>query len=130
MISPVVEKVIKELKKTTLSKDDRVALITSLVAKIPAFPFTEVMTATAQGKIIINGKTLETEQIITIRDSAIVLQENPARKIFHEQVKFIALNMGIRTSTTIDELLFSKAALWCLNEEDKLIESMGIQFKA
>ena len=126
MISPAVEKVIKDLKKTTLSKDDRVALITSLIAKLPAFPFNEVMTIT-QEKVVVNGRELITDEIITLRDSAIALQDNFARKIFHEQVKYVALNMGIRKATTIDELVFSKAALWCLEEENKLFEMLGIR---
>lgn len=124
MISTTTEKVIKELKKTDLSIEDRVALVTILLDKLGAFPIGEMVQVSLNG-IAINGKELDGDQVLNFRESASLLKENFARKVINEQLKFKAMEMGIHKSTTIEQLLFAKAVIWFINEENILLHSLS-----
>lgn len=78
----------------------------------------------SQGSVSINGKSLETEQVINFHESCIGLKDNWARKVLREQVRYLAVNLGVYKSASLDELYFAKAALWCLAEEDKLLDQI------
>jgi hypothetical protein len=124
MISTTTEKVIKELKKADLSIEDRVALVTILLDKLGAFPIGEMVQVSLNG-IAINGKELDGDQVLNFRESASLLKENFARKVINEQLKFKAMEMGIHKSTTIEQLLFAKAVIWFINEENILLQSLS-----
>lgn len=124
MISTTTEKVIKELKKADLSTEDRVALVTILLDKLGAFPIGEMVQVSLNG-ISINGKELDGDQVLNFRESASLLKENFARKVINEQLKFKAMEMGIHKSTTIEQLLFAKAVIWFINEENILLQSLS-----
>lgn len=120
MISATTEKVIKQFKKADLSLADRSALLSVILDKLKAVPLNDSIVV-GNGTVAINGKQLDTEQIINFKESAIALRDNTARKVLHEEVRYLATNMGVYKSVTLDELVFAKAALWCLNQEDELL---------
>ena len=124
MIQPSTKKLIATLKKSNLSLEDRSALITALLDKLHALPLDNTLVIEKDG-IIINGKPLELEQVINFKDSCIALQENVARKVIQEQIRYLASNLGMYKATTFEELYFYKSALWCLNQQDILIESVN-----
>lgn len=124
MISPTTEKVIKALKKTSLSLEDRVALTNVLLEKIGAFPIGDVVVFT-ESNVQINGKDLDTEQYIAFKEACSSLKENYARRVINEQLKYKATEIGVHKATSIDTLLFAKAVLWVINEENILIEKLS-----
>lgn len=123
MIQSLTQKIISQLKKKDLSLLDRSALVSAVLSKLHALPLNDSIVI-GQGSITINGKALETEQIISFRESAIALRDNWARKILHEQVRYLATTMGVYKSVSIDELYFYKSALWNLEQEDALLDQL------
>jgi len=75
--------------------------------------------------LMINGKELEPDQVLNFREASVSLKDNFARLIIHEQIRHKATEAGIHKAQTIDELMFYKAAIWCLNEENILINKLS-----
>ncbi len=61
MISPTTDKVIKQLRKSNLSLEDKTALVSALLDKLGAFPIGDMVIQTETG-LSINGKDLDVEQ--------------------------------------------------------------------
>lgn len=123
MIQESIQKVIQLLNQTNLTQLDRSALVSAVLSKLNALPLNDSILIDQQ-TIQINGKALDTQAIVSFTESATALKDNWARKVLHEQVKYLAINMGVYKSVSLDELLFSKAALWCLAEENKLLDRL------
>lgn len=123
MISPITDKVIKKLKRASLSLEDRTALLTAVMDKLHVLPLHDTLVIEPNA-VHINGKALDMEQIISFRESAVVFKDNWARQIIHNQVRYLATNRGVYKSVSQDELYFYKAALWCLSEEDALLDKI------
>ena len=123
MITPITEKLIKQFKKASLTLEDKNALLSAIQNKLMVLPLNDSIIS-RPGMIIINGKQLELDQMVSFTESCKVLKDNFAHKIFKEQVKYLALNMGIVKSVSLDELFFAKSALWYIDNEEKLIDSI------
>lgn len=123
MLSPIVEKTIKQLKKKNLTLEDRTALLTAILDKLQVLPLDEVLSLNA-GQVSINGKPLEIEQFIAFKDSAIALRDNYAFKVINGQVRYMAVNLGVHKAVTLDQMFFFKAALWQIKEYNDLLEKV------
>ena len=123
MISPITQKIIKQFEKANLSLEDRTALVTVLLSKLHALPLNDTFII-EQNSVIINGKPLETEQLIVFRDSCISLKDNFAFKILNEQIRYLATNLGVYKSVSQDELFFYKSALWNLQQYENLLDKV------
>lgn len=93
------------------------------MGKLHALPLQDSIVI-GQGTIMVNGHNLETDQVQVFAESAVAFRDNWARKVIHEQVRYLAVNGGVFKSVSLDEIMFFKAALWCLNEEDKLLDRL------
>ena len=120
-MTKVVEQLIKRLKNTNLSIEDRTAIVTALLEKSSVLPLKDSIVITSDS-IKINDKPLDMEQILNFRESAIVLKDNFARSVIRSQIRYLATNLGIYKSVTLDELMFYKSALWNLQQEDDLLD--------
>ena len=120
-MTKVVEQLIKRLKSTNLSIEDRTAIVTALLEKSSVLPLKDSIVITSDS-IKINDKPLDMEQILNFRESAIVLKDNFARSVIRNQIRYLATNLGIYKSVTLDELMFYKSALWNLQQEDDLLD--------
>lgn len=74
--------------------------------------------------IHINGKELDTDQLIAFRDSCIALQDNYAFKALTDQIRYLASNLGMYKAISLDEIFFYKAALWIINQYNVLLEKV------
>ena len=106
--------------------EDRVVITAALIEKINALPIGNSIVLTEKG-IQINGRDLETEQVINFKESCIALNDNYARKIINQQLKFMAIIEGVHKGLSPEQLSFSKAALWLIEQEQALIEKIVIQ---
>jgi len=122
-MTKTVEKLVKELEKEKLSIEDRTALTTAILSRLMVLPLADSFVV-GGGNVSINGKQMDTEQVIVFRDSCIALKDNFARQIIQQQVRYLATNLGIYKSVSTDELFFSKAALWCIEQEEKLLDKI------
>ncbi len=119
----VTEKVIKQLNKTNLSIEDRIALTNTLLNKLNTLPIGD-MVIISENRISINGKDLDQEQAIAFREATVALKENFARKVINEQIRYKAIELGLFTANSNDTLMFSKAAVWVLNEYEILLNKL------
>jgi len=124
MISPITDKVIKQLKKSNLTTEDRSALVSALLDKLGAFPIGDVIDVNEKG-LTVNGVDLDQDQQYAFKEACAGLKDNYARKILNEQLRYKATVTGIHKSNTIDELLFAKAVIWLINEEEILLARLS-----
>lgn len=122
-MNPIVQKTIKQLSKATLSTEDRVALTNAIMDKLVILPIRKSFVISDDG-IIINGKTLDQEQALNFRETCIALKDNYARKVMNEQIRYQAVHLGMNMAVSIDTLMFAKAALWIIEEEEKLLNQI------
>lgn len=123
MLSKTTEKLIKELNKANLHTEDRIALTTALLDKLVALPIKDTFSVSNDG-ITIKGRELEPEDMISFRESCVALKDNFARKILREQIKYLAIQYGVHNGLNTDTIMFSKAILWSMQEEDKLLDTI------
>lgn len=76
---------------------------------------------------MIDGKNLDQEATINFKEACAVLKENYARKVIHEQIRYKAIDLGINKALSVDTLMFSKAAIWVLNEIEILIAKLSTE---
>ena len=124
MIQKTTENLIKQFRKSNLSIEDRVALTTVLLDKLAVLPIDNTFVVNHKG-IIIGGKDLDKEQAINFVESCNALKDNFARKVIHEQIRFLAVNMGIHNCLSLDTMFFAKASLWVLQQESELLAKIG-----
>lgn len=120
-----LKKLIQKFKNKKLSQEDRSLVITTLLESVNALPITDIISYDLTGTVRINGKELTSEQIIMLRDGARALQANWTYKVIKDQIAYEAIKMGVHKSTTIDMLIFSKAALWHAEQEKRLLDSLN-----
>ena len=120
---PVTEKLIKQLEKTKLPAEDRAGIIGALVAKVSGLPIDTVISVTNAG-VNINGMKLDVEQVVQFKEGCVALENNQARKLINQQIRYLAIVEGVHKGLTPDQILFSKAALWVMEQEARLIEQI------
>ncbi len=120
----ITERMVKQLSRTNLALEDRIALVNSIQDKLHILPIGEMIVLDPQGGIMINGRQLDQGASISFKEAISILKENFARKIIHEQIRYKAIDMGINKSLSIDTLMFSKAAIWIINEYEILLEKL------
>lgn len=113
-------------KLPRLTGDTRTYVLNKLLENIGALPLRKTIVFDPDGTVLVNGRKLELEQAVSLRESVHALKNNQARKIFNEQLKFLAIEFGVHQAMTPEMMQFAKAALWLIQEEEKLIESILI----
>lgn len=120
----IVWLVIRALRSKRLTGDERVKITNELLKNIGALPLRKTITFDAQGTIHINGKKLDPEQGIAFREGCMALKDSYARAILREQLRYLAIEQGVHQAINNDQVMFAKAALWYMGEEDKLINTI------
>lgn len=123
MISQTTNKIIQQLNKANLSLEDRTALVTALLSKLHTLPLDNAFIV-ENGQVIINGKQLETEQVLVFRDSCLALRDNFAFQVINDQIRYLSMNLGVYKSRNMDELFFYKTALWNLQQYSELLDKV------
>lgn len=119
-MNPTIKKVIQQFKKVKLTSEERIEIMNAMLEKLAVPPISDIITL-EKGEIKVKDHALDVQQLTDFKLSLMALQDNPARKILFEQIKYEAVKMGVHRSVSVDELLFSKAALWILNQEEELL---------
>lgn len=117
--------ILKLLKKKIFKDESRVKITNYLLESIKALPLRGTIFINDSGTAFINGKKLDAEATIQLRNSAIGLKDSFALRVIHEQVRFQAIQMGVHQALTSEQMLFAKAALWFADEEIKLIHKLS-----
>lgn len=117
--------VLKLLRSHKITGEQKSKVTNALLENIDSLPIRDCIKVGLQGDIIIHGRHLVLEQLNGIRSSAQQLRDSQVRKLIKEQLQFEAVKIGVHNGLTPDSILFSKAILWVLQEEDKLIDKLA-----
>lgn len=123
MLSKSTENIIKQLKKANLPIEDKIALTNAVLDKLHALPLRKSFVIDGN-KIVLNGKILDQQETISFKEGVEVLRDNQAHKLFNEQLRYLAMNHVFSAISPVETLNFSTAALWVLEQEAKLYESL------
>lgn len=120
----IAEIAIYALKSKRLTSDDKAIVMAQLLANLGAIPTKSVIHFDAKGALLVNGRALSMEHLGIFIESCKGLKESFARKLIRDQITFAAIEMGVHKGLNPDMILFSKAALWVIQEEESLINSI------
>lgn len=109
------------LSKARLSYEDRALLTNQILDSLAALPLHDIIYINEEGSLFIRGKAVEMEVAKKLRDSAGVALNSYALNLIRDQVLFEALNMGMIGMTRIEESVFSKAAVWWGQRQEKIL---------
>lgn len=112
------------LKTTSIVGTDRTRIINALLADINALPIKEAISFTQDGKVLIRGKAITQEQAQAIQQGAQALRSNSTHKLIHEQVLHEANLIGLHKGLTPEDILFAKAAIWCILQEEMHLRNL------
>ncbi len=112
------------LRSKRLKGDHKTRIMSVLLDNLHAIPVNSIMQFNRDGTMLINGRSFDYEQAMAFREGVIVLKNSNARKIINDQLTYEAINLGIHQGLTPEQIQFSKAVLWIIQEEQKLIDSV------
>ncbi len=118
---------LKLFQSQKLKPQNRVLILNALLKHLNALPIADLIQFDLNGTVKINGKDLSTEQVISLRESAVNIQKNWFYKVLKEQLAYEAIKIGIYSAQTTEQLVFSKAILWIQARENELITKLSGQ---
>lgn len=74
---------------------------------------------------MINGRLLDNESTLSFKEQCGSLKDNFARQVIHEQIRYKAIELGIDKGISLDTIVFSKAAIWVINELEILLSTLA-----
>ena len=115
--------IIWALKHKRLSLDAKSALTAALLDNM-ALPIRSIISYD-KNKLLVNGKEVSMEQAIQLKESARAMLHSCARRIVQDSVLWLAVQEGVHKGTSPDQILFAKAAIWQMKEEEMLYRSLA-----
>ena len=100
------------LLKRRLNLEDRNRLVSALLKSAEALPLTDTIYRDDLGRLVVNGKHVDHEFALKLRESAKGAQNNFALKFVHDHTRYLAITKGVHEHLTPEQGLFAKAALW------------------
>lgn len=110
------------LRHKKLSGEQKAFVTSALLDNLTTFPIRDIISIDQAGNLTVKGTKLDAEQKVSFRESGAALKASIARKLIHDQMIYKAINIGVHNGQSPDQITFSKAALWVIQEEDALID--------
>lgn len=111
------------LLHSSMKVEDKTRITNTFILK-HALPISSIIKY-EDGQLLVNNVVIEKEARLALRESARNTLQSHARKIVLEQVASMAVNLAVHQGTSPDQILFAKAALWSIQEENKLLEQLA-----
>lgn len=118
---------IKLLKSKRITGEQKTRLMSALLENMQAIPIKDTVQFTQDNTLIVDGRKLDIEQAIVFNDSINGLKNSYARKVINAQLTYKAIQIGIHQGQTPEQIQFSKAILWVLQETDNLIDLISTE---
>lgn len=116
------------LKSKRLSLKDRAVLLTEVMHSLDTVPLRAIIQVDESLRILVNGRPVDNEQLLVLRESARALLNSPVRRLVREQVRFAAIDTGfLKNPGDLEREIFYKAALWYDQEQEQLFQSLASQ---
>lgn len=125
MAARTVKSVIAALGRADLSIEDRALLTTAVLDKLVALPIRDIITVDEKKSIFVNGKPLDFEQAVQLRESARGALANHAMRLVRQQVLYAAVVAGVHKVESPAQMFFSRAAIWFGKEEEALLRMLA-----
>ena len=113
------------LKCKRLTGEDKAMVTSALIDNIHAIPIRSVISYSQEGRLIINGREMPIDHIVPFVEGCQALRDSVQRKVIRDQILYNANEIGIAEGLTPDMILFSKAAIWVVREQDRLIDELA-----
>jgi hypothetical protein len=117
--------VIWSLKGIYFSGEDKAAITAALLTSLNAFPINGVVTFDATNTLLVNNKPVDMQSALLIKEGAIAAKSNTALNLINDQLKYKAMEIGIKQGMNIDQIIFAKAVLWVVQEQTNLITTIA-----
>ena len=114
----------KLLKNADLDIKDRIVLTNTLIDKLQ-IPYKDIIKVEEDGRLTINDMNLDFESMKNLHEGAKHLLASKVRQLVRDQVMFRAVSLGVHKGNTNEEIYFSKAAIWNLQQEEELIKLLA-----
>lgn len=113
------------LRNSKLSLENKTKLTSCLLDKLQAIPASDIIKTNEQGKLEVNGRELDLEGAKILREGAISLLDSQTRKFVKEQIMFEAVKIGVHFGDTPERVMFAKAAIWQLEQEEEFLKKLS-----
>mgnify|MGYP006935477831 CR=1 FL=1 len=121
----LVKSILFALKHKELSIEDKNLLIGALLTNIKALQLNSLIGFDNFGNILIEGKPIEYDKAIDLRESARLLNNSFLRRMIQDWIKYKASSLILRDGTNSETILFAKVAIWLSLEEQKIIDQLA-----
>lgn len=125
MLNNIALKLIKILLNKSLDITQRNQLSNIILDNLDALPIRGIINIDDEGQILINGRSLDLEKAMQLREASRVALENKALQIVNEQVTYTAVVNGINKAITPEQMNFNKAAIWFGQEQERLLKILA-----
>lgn len=113
------------LRSKRLSGEDKIRVTTALLDNVRAVPIRSVIRFDTDGRLIVNDKPVSIEHIVPFVEGCQSLRDSVQRKLIRDQILYKANEIGLHDGLTTEMIMFAKAAIWVVQEEDRLIEELA-----
>ncbi len=112
------------LKTQKIEGADKTRVVNALLANIDALPIKDAVSI-ENGQIMLRGKPIESlETAQSLKQGAAAMLSNFTRKIAQEQLLFEASKIGLHQGMTPEQIIFAKAAIWCIQNEERIYREL------
>lgn len=102
----------RSLAKADLTLKQRNEIVVHILGSLRAISLHGIITTNTEGEILIEGRSLNVEKVVQLREAARIALENKALKIVHQEVLYAAVVGGLHKGKSDLDLLFYRAAIW------------------
>ena len=118
---------IKLLKSKRITGEQKTRIIAALLRNIHAVPIQDVISFNEDRTMSIEGRKLDVEQAMQLNESANGLKNSYARRVINAQLTYKAIQIGLHQGMNPEQIQFSKAILWIIQEENDLINAISTE---
>jgi len=116
------------LLKLPLKTQDRIRLVGAILDVTHAIPLKEVMKFDQTGRLVsVRGRAPELEDSTRLREGALAMLDNGARKLVSEEVLALAGRRAVAEGDTPEKLYFYRAAIWWAQAENEFFTKLSQQ---
>lgn len=123
----MIIRLIAWLLRKDLSEKDMLILSTAVMHRLGELPTRATLSVDENMRILVNGRAIDAEKSMQLRESANAILNNRAYHLVREQIRFLAVQHGFHTAQTPTEQLWARAALWFAQQEDELFKSLAMK---
>lgn len=121
------KKALDYLENNELTQEEHLRLLGILSKRLNAFPLEHVITLAVDGGYLVNGQKLGMDEVVKFRQGISSLRDNWAFQLLGDQILYEAIKWGIHNGNSMDQMMFSKTAIWFITKFREHISTYDIK---